>query len=177
MTFELPMRPRHMPKLLPNIRGYILQPKFNGWYVVFRDGVPYTRTGEDLSDWQCWRGRALPKNAVGELMHRDGRNAISRLANTRDGLQVVLFDIPGRERLEERLDMMPDVAERHRFEWAMSYTVDNWKEANGLLERLQADGAEGIVIKRKGSPWVCGDSREWYRFKAPVAVPAYSSGK
>jgi hypothetical protein len=172
MSFQIPMRPRDLPKRLPDIRAFILQPKYDGWYVVFADRRAYTRTGEDITGWACWSGRQLPVNAVGELMHTGGRHRIPSLANAAEGLRVVLFDSPGCEAIEWRLTWMHGRAYKHGFESAPFFSVDSWVEANGALAGAQAAPlVEGLVLKRRGSAWTPGEKHhDWYRFKAPVTI-------
>jgi ATP-dependent DNA ligase len=170
--FTIPMRPRNLPRRLPSIREFILQPKYDGWYVVFLDGRAYTRTGEDITHWACWSGRTLPDNAVGELMNVHGRAKVASLATSADGLRVVLFDVPGPEPLEERLAKLPEVALQHGFEAIDFCEVGTWECANDLLGLVQMkENIEGFVLKRRASAWTSGEGhKDWYRFKAPVEV-------
>jgi len=172
MTFQIPMRPRDLPKRLPDIRDFILQPKYDGWYVVFSDRHAYTRTGEDITGWACWRGVALPNNAVGEMMHRDGRHRIPSLANAAEGLRVVLFDSPALQSIEGRLEWTAGEAALCGFDMAPSLSVSSWAEANESLRLWQAAPlVEGLVLKRRGSAWTPGEKHhDWYRFKAPVTI-------
>ena len=152
MTFQIPMRPRDLPRRLPDIRDFILQPKYDGWYVVFSDRHAYTRTGEDITGWACWRGVALPNNAVGEMMHRDGRHLVPSLATSAEGLRVVLFDSPGDEAVEFRSVFTESIACAWGFELAPSFSANTWSEANGALAGAQSvQLVEGLVLKRRGS--------------------------
>lgn len=171
-TWTAPMRPRDLPKRLVDIRDYVLQPKWDGWYVVFQDGRAYTRHGEDLTGWACWRGLTLPDAAVGEIMHRDGRHRIPSLATCADGLRVVLFDVPGPEPLEIRLAKVPEIAARHGFEAVESSSVESWTQANTrLAEAQRVPLVEGLVLKRRGSAWIAGEKHaDSYRFKMPATV-------
>lgn len=168
--FKIPMRPVNLPRRLPDIRDYILQPKFDGWYVVFSGGRAYTRTGEDITSWACWRG-FCPDNAVGEMMHKGGRAKIPQLAHAAVGLRVVLFDIPCDEPLETRLDIL-NARRYYGYEIVPSMRRDTWQGANELLASWQDWGEEGLVLKRRFSPWVSGDSSHWFRFKKPAKLDA-----
>lgn len=165
MNLVFPMRPRDLPRRLPDVREYLAQPKLDGWYLVLRGGRALTRTGEDLSSWACFAGRTLPEDAVGELLHVDGRNRIPSLARCAAGFRLVLFDAPSGLHLEERLGRLPDLAARYGLEYAPTFEPRTWEEAGRIVGEMQARGDEGIVLKRKGSPWVSGDSAFWYRMK------------
>ena len=167
---DAPMRPTNIPKRLPDIRDYWVEIKYDGWYVVFRNRRAYTRHGEDITGWACFKGMDLPENAVGELLHRDGRHLIPRLKNSPDGLDVVLFDSPSDEPYEERKRQTQYVAGQHGFGYAHQYQIDSWETANAFLAERQAMGDEGLVLKRRNSPWESGDSKHWYRMKKPVKV-------
>ena len=168
---DAPMRPTNLPKRRVEIREYVLQPKWDGWYVVFHGGRAYTRHGEDITGWACWSGRALPDNAVGEVLHRDGRQRVPSLAVNADGLRVVLFDAPGPEPLEDRLATLPEVAARHGFETIETFSAADWTEANNMMAGARTvPNVEGLVLKRRGSPWESGDSKHWYRMKKVVKV-------
>lgn len=168
--FTQPMRPRNLPKRLPDIRDFIAQPKYDGWYVVFRDGRAYTRTGEDITSWACWQGRDLPENAVGELLHVYGRAKIPSLSNSRDGMRVVLFDIPGPAPLEVRLYELGLVASVYGFGHAPSLEFSSWEDANDQLAVIQRNPLiEGFVLKRRASAWTSGEQhKDWYRMKERV---------
>ena len=172
MSFAIPMRPRDLPKRLPDIRDFILQPKYDGWYVVFSDRRVYTRTGEDITGWACWAGRPLPVNAVGELMHTGGRHRVPSLATSAEGLRVVLFDNPVSTPIEERLTWVQGMAAVYGFEAAPSFSVNSWADANASLLWVQSfPPTEGLVLKRRGSAWTPGEKHhDWYRFKAPVTI-------
>ena len=169
-TWTAPMRPRDLPRRRVEIREYVFQPKWDGWYVVFQGGHVYTRHGEDITGWACWAGRELPDNAVGELLHRDGRHRIPSLATSADGLRVVLFDVPGDEPLEVRLAMLPEIAARYGFDAVESFGVETWEQANDAMAEAQTvPNVEGLVLKRRGSAWVAGEShRDWFRMKRAV---------
>jgi len=167
-TTDAPMRPVDMPAGRAGVQvgDYWMQPKYDGWYVVFKAGRAYTRHGRDITDWACWDGRALPWNAVGELMHTEGRHRIQSLRNSPEGLRVVLFDLPGAAPIEQRLAGLPRVADLHGFESAPAWTCETWEQADRLRVRMQQEGHEGLVLKRAGSAWTSGDCGDWVRFKA-----------
>lgn len=176
--FEIPMRPRNLPRRLPDISAFVCQPKFDGWYVVFSDGRAYTRTGEDITGWACWRGRTLPANAVGELLHRDGRSRIQSLAQSADGLRVVLFDAPSCALIEDRLAETERIAAAHGFESALSMWASTWSEANGCMLTAQCmPNIEGLVLKRSGSLWTAGEQHhDWFRFKRSLTWAQITGG-
>ena len=166
-----PMRPVNPPK---NFRekltanDYLFQIKFDGWYCVFANRRAYTRTWTDITDWACFNGLRLPESALcGELINTSipGSDGIQSLRKTQTGFEFIAFDAPSENPIEWRLQIAEYMAEKYGFRMAESLEFPSWDMADIARDDAISRGHEGLVAKRKESPWVDGNSKHWYKFK------------
>jgi ATP-dependent DNA ligase len=180
-AFLFPMRPTVPRVLPPTPRGFLVQPKYDGWNVVVGGGRVWTRRGNEITGWCAdWGFDPAPRHPInGELLAVvEGVVAdhahIQGIRTGRCRPLLVAFDVmvegPG---LEERLAMLPDLAGEGAHVAPTTEPGPTWAEVNLLLEGAKAEGHEGLVLKRRGSLYHPGRhgpvlSEDWLKLKVPA---------
>jgi len=182
MTFLFPMRPS-TPRVLPESPAeFLVQEKVDGWNVVVNGGRVWTRHGHDITSWcSNWRFDLNPPWPVnGELVAVGGqRKDVPSIKSGKfeprlHAFDVMLEGVP----LEERLEMVDEWAEGDAWPiltWDPLEEGGGWGWVNLVLEIVKANGLEGLVLKRKGSPYHVSQeisvvSPDWLRMLVPAQV-------
>lgn len=181
MTFLFPMRPTTPRRLPKTPSDFLLQLKFDGWNVVINEGRIWTRRGNDITDWvDDWGFELNPKYPVnGELIAVGGeRKDIPSIKTGKLRPRVMAFDlmIEGMP-IEERLQLLKGIEDGGL---VAAMTTDplqtkevSWSRVNRMLGAAKAMGDEGLVLKRKGSPYHVSEvisvvTLDWLKLKVPV---------
>jgi len=181
-----------VPKMLPaGPDDFLVQAKYDGWNTVVFEGHVWTRRGNDITSWcHDWGFDLAPQSPVnGELLaEADGepgeRTDIPGIRTGRCLPRVVAFDLmlegpPIEERLASLLELTCG-----RMEPAPTtdpeQTDATWKDINLLYEEARARGHEGLLLKRKRSPY--HTSREtsivtadWLKLRVPAQLSTETS--
>lgn len=184
MTFLFPMRPT-TPRVLPRTPArFLVQTKFDGWNVVVTGGRVWTRHGNDITGWvEDWGFDLRPPHPVnGELVTDGGeRRNIPSIKTGMFRPRLMAFDLMVEgPPIEERLEMLLELEDGAL---VPAMTLDpvglrqlSWRWVNETLETVKAMGHEGLVLKRKGSPYHVSDvisvvTTDWLKVKVPVCAP------
>lgn len=179
MSFLFPMRPT-TPRVLPETpAGFLAQTKFDGWNVVVNEGRVWTRRGNDITSWcRIWPFDLRPRHPVnGELMAAGGeRKDIPSIKTGKFRPRLMAFDLMLEEApLEQRLEILAGLEGGWDVATTMDGAATSWSGLNTLLTALKRQGHEGLVLKRKGSPYHVSDvisvvTMDWLKLKVPVRV-------
>ena len=152
----------------------------------------YTRTGDDIGhafpdilESMTWEGVIDGELLVVEdetvrpfhrLQKRLGRKAPSARAIAENPAHIRAYDLlelPGadlrpqpfairRQRLEEWASANP----LSRFDLSSVFPVETWQQIDALRERSRSGGYEGLMLKRRDSPYLAGRVKgHWFKWK------------
>jgi bifunctional non-homologous end joining protein LigD len=148
-----------------------------------------SRHGTDMTSWfpelAAIRERLDATSVLldGEIIARDGsvesfNELLVRIRKRGNGagslpLTFVAFDVLEHEGRDVRADPLED-----RLELVRSVITEGpgiaisrtFEDGPGLYTIAVASGLEGVVGKRRGSPYAAGRSRDWIKVKAPDAA-------
>src|SRR5690606_29213028 len=146
---------------------------------------------ESIPGGTVFDGETLPypNGAIGtfnDLQTRIGRKTVSKALLKNSPVILKAYDLlewegedirqkPFRER-RELLEKLYESIQRIDFPLHLSRTIsfDTWEEAAAERERAREEKSEGLMLKRKDSPYLVGRKKgDWWKWKvAPLTVDA-----
>jgi bifunctional non-homologous end joining protein LigD len=162
--------------------GWLFETKYDGYRalaaVASKQVAMWTRNALDLKERFPNVARALGRLAVGEAVV-DGEVVVldaagaSRFQLLQEGSEDALFfafdilwldgqDLRARP-IEERRDLLASVMSNVPAPLRLAERVDG--PVTEALTRMEREGKEGLIVKRRGSPYVGARSRDWLKLK------------
>jgi len=173
---QRPIKPLVLPK---TPIAYLIQPKYNGWALVLPgNGTAWTRRGREITDWACFNGLNLyfdyPFHA--ELIVAGGvATDVPRLKHRTIEPVIVVHDVMvAGLPIESRLALLDKfVPTTPPWRKGQILTASTWEEVNQLFRIALSEGHEGLVLKKRGSPYHIGRAGsvslpDWYKIKGEV---------
>jgi DNA ligase-1 len=169
-----------MSEKLDGVRGY-----WDGRRLLSRNGTAFDpppafiRNFPDFAiEGEIWGGRATFEKTVG-IIKKQGPHA-GWLK-----LKFAIFDVPAAPGgFEERLSRAADWFSEHPSEFAFVIghrPVESEAHLSAELNRIERLGGEGIILRRRGSPYTAGRSRDILKVKRysdmEAVVIAHLAGK
>jgi DNA ligase-1 len=154
-----------MSEKLDGVRGY-----WDGQQLFSKNGTPFhappafTRNFPDFAvEGELWGGRQTFEKTVG----------IVKRQAPHDGwleLKFAIFDVPAAAGgFEDRLNKAADWFARHPSDHAFVIAhqpVRSHTHLSEALKRVDALGGEGLILRRRGSPYTAGRSRDILKVKS-----------
>lgn len=154
-----------MSEKLDGVRGY-----WDGRRLLSKNGTPFHAPGaftKNFPDFaiegEIWGGRQTFEKTMG----------IVKKQAPHDGwleLKFAIFDVPtAAGRFEERLHKAADWFARHPSDHAFVIEhrpVEDPAHLSDALKRIEALGGEGIILRRRGSVYIAGRSRNILKVKS-----------
>ena len=164
-----------MSEKLDGVRGY-----WDGRRLLSKNGTPFspprafTWNFPDFEiEGEIWGGRNTFERTIG-IVKKEGAH---------DGwleLKFAIFDVPGAAGgFEARLEKAAKWFTEHPSEYAFVIEhrpVENRRHLSTELKRIEALGGEGIILRRPGSPYAAGRSRDILKVKSYADMEAVVVG-
>ncbi len=153
-----------MSEKLDGVRGY-----WDGRRLLSKSGEPFdpppafTRNFPDFPvEGELWGGRNTFEKTIGVVKQQGPHDGWL-------GLQFAIFDVPKAPGgFETRLSQAAKWFDEHPSEYAFVIEhrpVVSQKHLDGELHRIEKLGGEGIILRRRGSPYTPGRSRDILKVK------------
>jgi DNA ligase 1 len=160
-----------MSEKLDGVRGY-----WDGRQLLSKSGKPlrppppFTANFPDFAmEGEIWGGRGTFEKTAGIVMKQEAHAGWLEL-------KFAIFDVPAAEGgFEERLKIAARWFERHPSPHAFiieHYPVEDNAHLQRELERIEKLGGEGIMLRRPGSPYSKGRSRDILKVKSYADMEA-----
>jgi len=154
------------------LNQYMVQWKWRGWRIcIDQDGNCFTRTKKPIDIITNFPKQKYDYQLDGEIISLDDQVEHKvRKAIKDNNYQIKIFDIfiPSKPELtlEERLQILK---EDFNIE-VECQKINSFEGVNRLLTKALNLGREGIVLKKQGSTWRCGNvtsliERDWIKVK------------
>lgn len=161
------------------VTGWLASEKLDGWRAVWDGRVLRSRSGADLRAPAWWTADLPTVPLDGELWMGRGtlRDLQSALATGRwASVRFMVFDSPGPERLEERLERAEASVSGCRFAgFVEQERVAGLDDARVRYATVRAAGGEGLVLRRPGSPYEQKRSHAWLKVRPGEGAEALDS--
>ena len=169
-----------MSEKLDGVRGY-----WDGKRMLSRNGrsfyppEAFTRNFPDFAvEGEIWGGRNTFEKTIGIVKKQEAHDGWLEL-------KFAIFDVPGATGgFEERLNTASEWFAEHPSEYAVviaHHPVENRGCLDEELKKIEALGGEGIILRRPGSPYINGRSRDILKVKTfsdmEAVVVAHLPGK
>ncbi len=154
-----------MSEKLDGVRGY-----WDGRRLLSKNGIPlnapraFTENFPDFEiEGEIWGGRNTFEKTMGMVKKQDAHDGWLEL-------NFAIFDVPmATGGLEDRLNKASEWFARHPSEYAFVIVhrpVENHQHLSKELKKIEALGGEGIMLRRRGSPYTKGRSRDILKVKS-----------
>lgn len=160
-----------MSEKLDGVRGY-----WDGSQLVSKNGLPFhvppafTRNFPDFAiEGELWGGRNTFEKTVGIVKKQEAHDGWLELT-------FAIFDVPAAAGgFEDRLKQVSDWFTRHPSAHAFVIDhrpVESHAHVSKELKRIEALGGEGIILRRRGSLYTSGRSRDILKVKSYADMEA-----
>ncbi|MFZ7127136.1 MAG: DNA ligase [Desulfobacterales bacterium] len=169
-----------MSEKLDGVRGY-----WDGRRLLSKNGHPFHPPQAFIHNFpdfeiegEVWGGRNTFEKTAGIVKRREPHDGWLEL-------KFAVFDVPGAAGgFEERLKLAAEWFSEHPSEFAFvidHFPVENQRHLKEELKRIEALGGEGIILRRCGSAYRAGRSRDILKVKSysdtEAVVIAHLPGK
>jgi DNA ligase-1 len=154
-----------MSEKLDGVRGY-----WDGRQLLSKNGIPFhvppafTRNFPDFAiEGELWGGRNTFEKTVGIVKKQEAHDGWLELT-------FAIFDVPAAPGgVEDRLKQAADWFARHPSDHAFvidQRPVDSHAHLAETLKQIEAQGGEGIMLRRRGSAYSPGRSQDLLKVKS-----------
>ena len=154
-----------MCEKLDGVRGY-----WDGRRLFSKNGTPFhaprafTKNFPDFEiEGEIWGGRNTFEKTVGTVKRQEAHDGWLEL-------KFAIFDVPAATGgFEDRLNKAAEWFSRHPSEFAFVIAhrpVESHQHLSKALKRIEALGGEGIMLRRRGSSYTKGRSRDILKVKS-----------
>lgn len=168
--------------------GWLFQYAYHGWPVLLLpDGTIMATPTVNIADWGCFRRMTSMGVTLRHPLHcilcvegRDakGNPAPNGPARALPGLEkgsrdpvLVVQDIAIPETLEVRAEVLDMLEYRPPFWKSKPFEIPwGWDAVNMAIGHAKKSGYRGLVLKRTGSGYTGGESRDWIELEQDVMI-------